>query len=87
MSRLSLHLLKGASVVAMMVALEACSGGNNNPPTTVATTPPAQTDQLAQLYGTGFAADFRMASTATPSVPMAGDIVPLSLTAAPNPFS
>jgi hypothetical protein len=85
MSSLPLNLLKGASLFAITVALAGCTGTNSNSGGSVATTPPPQqTDQLAQLYGTGFAADFRMASTATPPVPMAGDIVPLSLTTQPN---
>ena len=85
MSRLPLNLLKGVSLFAIAVALAGCGGTHGDSGGSVATTPPPQqTDKLAQLYGTVFAADFRLASTATPPVPMAGDIVPLSLTTQPN---
>jgi len=86
MSRLPFKLLKGASLLALMVVLAGCIGKKSPPPVAVTTppAPPPPVDQLAQLYGTAFAADFRMASTATPPVPMAGDIVPLSLTTSPN---
>jgi hypothetical protein len=88
MSAIRSSLLKGASALALTAGLAACSGGGGNNQMSVTTPPPPPTvDALAANFGTGFAADFRMASTATPPVPAAGDIVPLSLTTQPIPLS
>jgi ABC-type glycerol-3-phosphate transport system substrate-binding protein len=76
-------MLKGAALLAIIAGLAACSSGSNNGSSASMMAAPTPIDFLAQDYGTVFAADYRMPSTATPPVPMSGDIVPLNLTTQP----
>ncbi len=62
-------------------ALAACGGSG------VQVAPPPQPKpNLEDMFGTGFGIDFRANANSEPVVPMASDIIPLSLTTEPIPL-
>jgi hypothetical protein len=60
------------------VALAGCGGGGS-----VSTPTPITAQRLEDTFGTQFGVDYRASPNSVPVKPVAGDIVPLSLTTPP----
>jgi hypothetical protein len=61
------------------VALAGCGGGGGS----VSTPNPIMAQRLEDTFGTQFGVDYRASPNSVPVKPVAGDIVPLSLTTPP----
>jgi len=76
-------LLRNAVVaVSMGSALVACGNNSSAPPAPAPVTPPVAA-KLEDGFGTGFGMAFRMDANIDAKDPVAGDLIPLSLTTEP----
>ncbi len=73
------------ATVALLASGVAACGGDGNSASTPPTTPTVITPAAKQetLFGAGFATSYQQSPTATPTTPVDGDIIPLSLTTEP----
>jgi len=73
------------TTVALLASGVAACGGDGNSASTPSTTPAVITPAAKQetLFGAGFATSYEQSPTATPTTPVDGDIIPLSLTTEP----
>ncbi len=73
------NLWKVAGIAALASALAACGGSSSSAPTPPVIVPPVATP-LEDQFGANFGTAYRAAPNTDAKDPVAGDIVPLSLT-------
>ena len=70
---------------AAALGMAGCGGHDSTPtPGTTITTPPPPAAKLEDTFGTQFGVDYRAPANSQPVKPASGDIIPLTLTAAPT---
>ncbi len=79
------NLLWPAALAGAAIALSACGGGGQQAVVTPPPPPPPP-QTFADMFGSGFGADFAAAANTTPSALSGKEIIAVSLTASPVPF-
>lgn len=77
-------LVRLAVFGAAALALSACGGHSGGSASSTSSGP--TTARLEDQFGTQFGVDYRASPNAQPVKPLAGDIIPLTATAAPLPL-
>jgi len=75
-------LFKAALLSGTAITLAACGGGGGGGSASTA----PEVVPLSSQFGAGFSKDFMASANAEPVVPVAGDIIALTLTAEPLPI-